>query len=91
NESFMRFAFGNFLSGGAAGATVHCIVHPLENAFARPAVIDSAVQRKPRVRGDREGLVGRLLKTMKLKGISRGLFAYLPGTVVHRGVYFGFY
>ncbi|GMR50395.1 hypothetical protein PMAYCL1PPCAC_20590, partial [Pristionchus mayeri] len=71
------------------GATAHFIVHPLENGFARPTVVGDV--RKVRVRGNREDLAGRLLKATNVKGMFRGLFISLPGSIVHRGLYFGLY
>ncbi|GMR50405.1 hypothetical protein PMAYCL1PPCAC_20600, partial [Pristionchus mayeri] len=85
NESFMRFAVGNFLSGGIAGATGLCVFHPLEHRFTRTEVSDVSTSR---VRAIREGLG---TKTMNSLGMNRGLFAYFPATVVHRTFYFGLY
>ncbi|GMR50412.1 hypothetical protein PMAYCL1PPCAC_20607, partial [Pristionchus mayeri] len=88
NERFWKFFWGNLQSGGAAGATALCIVHPLEHALTRASMSNV---RNPRARGNREGFVGRLIKTTTSRAMFRGLFCSLPGTAVNRALYFGLY
>ncbi|GMR50403.1 hypothetical protein PMAYCL1PPCAC_20598, partial [Pristionchus mayeri] len=60
----------------SSGATVLSIIHPLEHAI---------------VTSSREGLANGLIKTITSPGMFREFYLSLPGTIIHRALYFGLY
>jgi len=89
-KSSVRERFLSSLAvGGAAGATALLCCHPFQLLHTRLAA-DVGVG-ETRQWSSLRNCLGTILKTDGIRGIYRGLFASLQGTIVYRGFYFGAY
>ena len=84
---FWRYFARNLASGGAAGATSLCFVHPLD--FARTRLAADVGKA-----GSEKGLGDCLVKIYKsdgIKGLYQGFNVSVQGIIIYRAAYFGIY
>ncbi|GMR50404.1 hypothetical protein PMAYCL1PPCAC_20599, partial [Pristionchus mayeri] len=91
NESFIRFANGNFMSGALAGAASLSVALQLDVAFARRSKLVEEVLRKQRMSVYRKRLVGRSITTIQAQKVFGGYIRLVPGVFISSGFYFGLY
>uniref|UniRef100_A0A915EC00 ADP/ATP translocase n=1 Tax=Ditylenchus dipsaci TaxID=166011 RepID=A0A915EC00_9BILA len=84
-----KFALGNLMAGGAAGATALCFLYPLDFARTRLAV-DATKAGGQRFRGMIH-CFSTIRATEGVSGLYRGFSASLQFTMVSRAVFFGIF
>jgi len=85
-----RFAIGNFLAGGASGATALCFLYPLDFARTRLAV-DSTKPNAQHFRGIVHCFSHIRASEGGIHGLYKGFCASLQFTMATRAVFFGIF
>lgn len=80
---------GSVAVGGAAGGTALLCCHPFQFLHTRLAA--DVGRGETRQFSSLRNCLGTILRSDGVRGVYRGLFASMQGTIVYRGFYFGAY